>query len=60
MKYILRLFTLLIIIFLLILSGDLYCKNTELKKEIKQYEMKKFTCQTLLSDKVTRKIMCAR
>jgi len=50
----------IVIIALVILSGDLYCKNTELKKEIKQYEMKKFTCKTLLSDKVTRKIMCAR
>jgi len=50
----------IVIIALVILSGDLYCKNTELKKEIASYEMKKFTCQTLLSDKVTRKIMCAR
>ena len=55
-----RLLVACVIIGLVILSGDLYCKNLELKKEIAAYDMKNFTCKTYLKDVVVRKIMCAR
>jgi hypothetical protein len=43
-----------------IVVGDQHIKLKALEREREAYEWRKYTCQSILNDPITRRIMCAQ
>lgn len=55
-----RFLTIVLIIFLTMLLVMKFIEVRELKHEQEAYKWRQFTCKTLLDDRKTRAIMCAK